>query len=271
VKDRYALFGHPVKHSRSPGIHADFSRITRYKYTLELIDCLPEELASTVQAFGREGGRGANITLPHKEAAAGLAHALSERAKLAGAVNTLRFETDGILFGDNTDGAGLVRDLTHNLGLDLGGKRILILGAGGAARGIVGPLLECHPEEVVVANRTTERAMLLAARFGSLGRTHGVALEDAGDEFDLVINATSASLSGCVPEVDGRVFGLGSIAYDLCYGLNGQTAFTQWAKTQGAGAAVDGWGMLVEQAAESFHVWFGHRPDTSAMYSVRQL
>lgn len=245
--------------------------MTRHKYALELIDCLPEDFAQTVQTFGREGGRGANVTLPHKLAAAELADALSDRAKLAGAVNTLRFETDGILFGDNTDGAGLVADLTGHLGLELVGKRILVIGAGGAARGLLGPLLDHHPAEVVVANRTVERAMLLAARFVSAGRVRGVALGDVGEDFDLVINATSTSLSDEVPDIDGRVFGLGSIAYDLSYGRNGQTAFTHWAKTRGAGAAVDGWGMLVEQAAESFHVWFGLRPDTSPMYSVRQL
>ncbi len=260
-----------MKHSRSPGIHAGFSRHSGKKYELELIDCLPEEFSQTVQDFGRAGGRGANVTLPHKLAAAELADALSERAKLAGAVNTLRFETDGILFGDNTDGAGLVADLTCNLGLDLAGKRILVIGAGGAARGIIGPLLECHPAELVVANRTVERAMLLAARFVAMGRVHGVTLKNAGDDFDVVINATSASLSDDVPGLDGRVFGLGSIAYDLCYGPNGQTAFTQWAKTQGAGAAVDGWGMLVEQAAESYLAWFGIRPDTSAIYSVSEI
>lgn len=265
MKDRYALFGHPVAHSRSPAIYDRFADATRKRFEFELVDCPPGALADTLRRFGREGGRGGNVTLPHKLAVHDLADVLSERARQAGAVNCFRFETDGILFGDNTDGPGLVADLTRNMGLNLAGKRILVIGAGGATRGILGPLLALKPAEVVVANRDAGKARILAARFSARGRVEGTGLAEAGKAYDLVINATSAPLSGQVPAVDPTVFAPGAIAYDLCYGPDGRTAFTDWARRHGAGAAVDGWGMLVEQAAESFQVWFGVRPETDTV------
>lgn len=264
MKNRYALFGHPVAHSRSPRIYAAFAEATGRKFPFETIDCAPADFAAAVHDFVRHGGRGANVTLPHKAAALALAGSRSKRAEQAGVANLLRSEVDGVLFADNTDGAGLVADLTVNLGLDLAGKRILVLGAGGAAAGIVGPLLERNPGELVIANRTADKAGLLAGRFAAAGRVRAAPMDSPGKGFDLVINATSASLTGEVPALAPEVFAPGGIAYDLCYDDGGETAFTRWAKAAGAGAALDGWGMLVEQAAESFLVWFGKRPDTVA-------
>ena len=256
MTDRYAVFGHPIAHSKSPQIHAAFARQTGQDISYEAILAPLDGFANSVAAFIQAGGRGANVTVPFKEEAFKLADHLSPRAQRAGAVNTLKFE-DGIL-GDNTDGAGLVADLTHNLHCALAGKRILLLGAGGAARGVVGPLLDQQPAEFVIANRTVSRAQELADLFGRGVRARGF---DATDTpFDIIINATAASLAGDLPPLSPRIFTANTLAYDMMYGRD--TPFLAFARTHSA-ATADGLGMLVEQAAEAFWLWRGVRPDTA--------
>jgi shikimate dehydrogenase len=221
----------------------------------------PERFRSDVLEFFSSGGRGINVTLPHKRAAADLVNELTPRAQLADAVNTI-VQRGERLIGDNTDGAGLLADLTRNLGLAFDSPRILLLGAGGAARGALEPLLSLGPRLMVVANRTAERAQALAAEFAEFGPVSGCAfgrLEHHG--FDLIVNATSASLRGEVPLIPISVVESTTVCYDMAYGV-GDTAFVAWAKRLGAGRAEQGWGMLVEQAAEAFEVWRGLRPDT---------
>ena len=256
MTDRYAVFGHPIAHSKSPQIHAAFARQTGQDMTYEAILAPLDGFADSVAQFIAAGGRGANVTVPFKEEAFKLAGQLSPRAKRAGAVNTLVFD-DGI-FGDNTDGAGLVADLTRNLHCPLAGKRILLIGAGGAARGVIEPLLDQSPAEFVIANRTVSRAQELADLFGRGIRACGF---DAADTpFDFVINATAASLAGELPPLSPRVFTADTLAYDMMYGRD--TPFLAFARAQGA-ATADGLGMLVEQAAEAFALWRGVRPDTA--------
>ncbi|MFO7276143.1 MAG: shikimate dehydrogenase [Pseudomonadota bacterium] len=260
--DRYGVVGHPVAHSKSPFIHGLFAQQTGHSITYELFDFTPEEFGERVRAFFASGGRGLNVTLPHKLAAARLADELTSRAALAAAANTLALREDGRILGDNTDGFGLVRDLTENLGIRLGGARILILGAGGATRGAIGPLLELGPERLVIANRTPERARALAADFARLGPVTGCGFEELGDSrFDVVINATSASLSGEVPPLDPAIARETRLCYDMAYGPD-STPFVRWALRHGCPRAEQGLGMLVEQAAESFRIWRGVRPDT---------
>jgi shikimate dehydrogenase len=262
MTDRYAVFGHPIAHSKSPQIHAAFARQTRQDMTYEAILAPRDGFAPCVAAFITAGGRGANVTVPFKEEAFRLAGRLSPRAKRAGAVNTLRFDADGIL-GDNTDGAGLVADLTRNLGCALAGKRILLLGAGGAARGVIEPLLDPTPAEFVIANRTVSRAQELADLFGRGVRASGF---DALDTpFDLVINATAASLAGELPPLSPLLFTADTLAYDMMYGRD--TPFLDFARSHGA-ATADGLGMLVEQAAEAFYLWRGVRPDTAPVIAA---
>jgi shikimate dehydrogenase len=256
MTDRYAVFGHPIAHSKSPQIHAAFARQTGQDMTYEAILAPKDGFAESVATFVAEGGRGANVTVPFKEEAYKLAHRLSPRAQRAGAVNTLMFD-DGIL-GDNTDGAGLVADLTRNLGCALAGKRVLLVGAGGAARGVIEPLLDQSPAEFVIANRTVGRAQELSELFGRDVRACGFDAVDA--PFDLVINATAASLAGELPPLSPRIFTTGTLAYDMMYGRD--TPFLAFARTHGA-ATADGLGMLVEQAAEAFFLWRGVRPDTA--------
>lgn len=260
MTDRYAVFGNPIAHSKSPAIHADFARQTAQDLVYEALLAPLDGFAGAVRAFAAAGGRGANVTVPFKEEAYRLATLLTPRAELAGAVNTLRF-ADGEIVGDNTDGAGLVRDLCVNLGCPLAGRRILLLGAGGAARGALGPLLDARPAALVVANRTPDKAHDLAARFGAHGPVRGCAYPElAGQAFDLVVNATSASLGGELPPLPAGVFAPDSLAYDMMYG-KGDTPFMTFARAQGAARVADGLGMLVEQAAEAFFVWRGVRPD----------
>jgi shikimate dehydrogenase len=261
VTDQYALFGFPVHHSWSPFIHGMFARQTGQDMTYRLHESPPERFRSDVLEFFSSGGRGINVTLPHKRAAADLVNELTPRAQLADAVNTV-VQRDERLIGDNTDGAGLLADLTRNLGLTFDSPRILLLGAGGAARGALEPLLSLGPRLMVVANRTAERAQALAAEFAELGPVTGCAfgrLEHHG--FDLIVNATSASLRGEVPLIPISVVESTTVCYDMAYGV-GDTPFVAWAKRLGAGRAEQGWGMLVEQAAEAFEVWRGLRPDT---------
>jgi shikimate dehydrogenase len=259
--DRYAVVGHPVSHSLSPFIHRRFAEATGQRLSYERIDVLPDEFAFRVGAFGAAGGRGLNVTLPHKFAAREFADRLTERGRVAGAVNTLAWEADGQVLGDNTDGAGLVEDLRSNIGLDLAGCRILLLGAGGAARGALPALAEAGPAAIVVANRTPARADILAADFAAWGAIEACAFERLEGRFGLIVNATAASLEDRVPAVPPAVVDADTLCYDMMYG-KGPTAFLRWAAAAGAGRCADGSGMLVEQAAESFFLWRGVRPAT---------
>lgn len=260
--DRYAVIGHPVSHSWSPFIHGMFAKQTDQNISYSRIDAPPEDFERQVGAFFQTGGKGLNVTVPHKQVAAFVARYRTPRAEIAGAVNTLMMDDDGI-HGDNTDGAGLVTDLVRNLGLALEDIRILIVGAGGAARGVLGPLLAAGPEYVEIANRNSDRAVELANEFATLGATRGCGFRDITEDrsFDLVLNATSASLQDLIPPIPRSAVGPATLCYDMAYG-KGDTPFTRWAKSIGAGRAECGWGMLVEQAAESFYLWRGIRPDT---------
>lgn len=263
MTDRYAVIGNPVAHSRSPRIHAEFARATGQDLAYEAILAPPDGFRSAVAAFRAAGGRGLNVTVPFKLEAYRLATRRTPRAEEAGAVNTLSFAGDDAL-GDNTDGVGLVRDIESNLGVAVAGRRVLLLGAGGAARGALFPLLECRPSSLTIANRTRSRAAELAALAVARGRGCAGAgfPELAGQAFDVVVNSTSASLSGEVPELPAGIFAPGSLAYDMVYGC-GVTAFLAAARAAGAARIADGLGMLVEQAAESFLVWRGVRPETA--------
>lgn len=267
--DRYGVMGYPVSHSRSPVIHRLFALQTQQNMQYELLQVPPEKLESAITQFQRTGGKGLNVTVPHKSEAAKLADTLSERAHSAGAVNTLVFDNDTI-FGDNTDGVGLMRDLQQNLGIELEGSNILILGAGGATRGIVQPLLSAKPASLTIANRTLSRAQGLAEHFSSYGPVSACRFEDhlGHTEFHLVINATSAGLKGDSPPYPETAVTSATQCYDLSYGLN-PTPFSRWAAAHGAARSVMGWGMLVEQAAESFSLWRGMRPDTEPV--LKQL
>jgi shikimate dehydrogenase len=258
--DRYAVFGHPVGHSRSPWIHARFARQTGQAIHYEARDVRPGEFAVALGEFLAEGGKGLNVTLPHKLAAFAAAARLTPRARRAGAVNTLAAGPEGLL-GDNTDGAGLRRDLEENLGIAIAGCRVLLIGAGGAARGALPVLLDARPRTLCIANRSANKARALAKTFAADGPVSGAGLPDAGGPFDLVVNATSASLAGEVPELPGSVIGSATFCYDMAYGRE-TTVFLRWAGERGAAGVADGIGMLVEQAAESFELWRGIRPPT---------
>lgn len=255
--------GYPVSHSRSPVIHRLFAVQTGQNLQYELLQVTPANLEAAVSQFGRTGGKGLNITLPHKSEVARLVDEMSDRASTAGAVNTLIFGEEH-LFGDNTDGIGLLRDLETNLKVQLKDAHILILGAGGATRGIVGPLLDAKPAEIVIANRTVSRATALAEHFSNSGPVRACSFKEIGTlpVYDLVINATSAGLKGETPPYPANAIHPVSVCYDLSYGLT-PTPFSVWAAAQGAARSVMGWGMLVEQAAESFHLWRGVRPNTA--------
>ena len=265
--DRYAVIGHPVAQSRSPFIHKRFAAQTGQSLTYTTIDVTPGQFLPTIEAFFAAGGRGLNITVPHKERAAGFASALTPRAARAAAVNTLALQTDGSVLGDNTDGAGLVRDLLNNHHVVIAGRRVLLLGAGGAARGALAPLLGLKPSELVVANRSPLRASTLASEFAELGPVRAAAFDALDDApFDIVINATSASLAGTVPPLPPGCVSQHSFCYDMAYAAD-DTSFLVWAHQRGCARAVMGLGMLVEQAAESFHLWRGVRPDTASVLS----
>jgi shikimate dehydrogenase len=241
-----------------------FARQTGQRLTYELIDAEPPAFETAVRGFGAAGGKGMNVTVPHKEAAFALCSRSSEAATAAGAVNTISI-ADGVLTGHNTDGIGLIRDLTVNLRQSLAGARIVVLGAGGAARGIIGPLLKENPSELTLANRTKERADQLVAKLGGsslVARTFAELADLAPADF--LINATSAGLKGEPPPFPASLVGPQTFCYDLVYGSN-DTPFVVWGKTHGAARAVHGWGMLVEQAAESFEIWRGVRPDTKPL------
>ncbi|WP_455234940.1 shikimate dehydrogenase [Thiogranum longum] len=261
--DRYAVMGNPIAHSKSPQIHRLFAEQTDQPISYEAILVAIDGFARAVSEFVKTGGKGLNITVPFKQEAWRLAGELSDRARRAGAVNTISIDDRGQLYGDNTDGVGLLRDLTVNLGIEVKDKRILMLGAGGAARGVLAPLLEQHPAQLVIGNRTAERAERLAAAFADLGSPIGCGFDAlAGSFFDIVINATSAGLQGQVPDLPKGIIGPESCCYDMMYGKE-PTAFVTYAQRAGVQQAFDGLGMLVEQAAESFRIWRGILPETT--------
>ena len=265
--DEYGVIGHPVDHSWSPFIHELFARETRQALVYRRHDVGAEHFRQYVLDFAAGGGRGLNVTIPHKAAAAALSSELTARAERAGAVNTLTFD-GGHIRGDNTDGAGLIADLHTHLGLTLTGARILLAGAGGAARGVLGPILELGPKEVVITNRTSERARALAGEFAALGSVRGCAFgELSPTAFDLILNATAASLNGEVPPLPRSAVGPATVCYDMAYARI-ETPFVTWARARGARQAVQGWGMLVEQAAESFRIWRGVRPRTAPVLEL---
>lgn len=264
--DRYGVVGHPIAHSRSPFIHAKFAAATQQSLLYDKHDIMPERFEHDLRALFAAGFRGFNVTVPHKESAAKLADELTDRARRAGAVNTLILRADGTLLGDNTDGAGLVADLAH-LGIEVRAKRVLILGAGGATRGILAPLLAAAPAHVTIANRRLERADQLRASFCDLGSIDACTYQTlpglvaAQGGYDLVIHATSAGIEGKLPPLDPRVFATDAVAYDLGY-ARGDTPFVRWARETGVTRVAQGLGMLVEQAAEAFFLWRGVRPTT---------
>lgn len=262
MTDRYCVIGNPVAHSKSPEIHAAFARDTGIDLTYE--QCLSplDGFADTVRALVAEGYKGANVTVPFKLEAAQLCDSLSPRAAAAGAVNTLLFR-GGAIEGDNTDGAGLVADIVRNAGVPLAGKRVLLLGAGGAARGVLLPLLAEGPRELVIANRTRATADALAERFAAAGHVRACSFDGVGGPFDVIVNATSASLAADVPPVPPQAFCTGTLALDMMYGKQ-PTVFMQFAAMHGAQVR-DGLGMLVEQAAEAFYAWRGVRPATQGI------
>ncbi len=262
MPDRYAVVGNPVAHSKSPWIHAQFARATGEDLEYGSIEAPPDGFVRAVEAFRAQGGRGLNVTLPFKAEAFRLCTGPSARAAAAQAVNTLVLDR-GKPWGDNTDGVGLVRDLGSNLGRRLAGARVLLMGAGGAAQGVLAPLAEAGAEQIVVANRTLARAQAPAARVHGASASSYEAL--VGQSFDLVVNATSAGLSGDLPPLPRGLFRPGAFAYEMVYGRD--TAFLSMARAAGAGTS-DGLGMLVEQAAESFQIWRGIRPDTGAVLAA---
>jgi shikimate dehydrogenase len=267
MTDRYAVIGNPIAHSKSPEIHTAFALQTGQDMCYERILGPLDGFAGTVDAFRAAGGRGANVTLPFKLQAFAYSQRRTPRAEAAGAVNTLRFE-DGAVLGDNTDGAGLANDLTRNLGVRLAGARILLLGAGGAAQGVVLPLLEHRPACLTVANRTPDKAASIASMFRQHGPVSACGLAELrGQRFDLVVNATSAAIGGAAPDLCPDVFAGGAFAYEMMYG-KGETPFLALARDAGAGRWADGLGMLVEQAAESFLLWRGVRPDTGPVLAM---
>jgi len=263
--DHYAVFGNPIKHSKSPQIHSLFAQQTNQSltYTAELAE--PDQFGLAVDDFIKHNGKGLNITVPFKEDAWSYAAQRSDRAQRAGAVNTLMLQQDGTLYGDTTDGVGLVRDLMQNHNIVLSGKNILIIGAGGAVRGVLEAILEQHPTSLLLANRTQQKAIQLAEYFSDLGSIDGCGLDEINErDFDIVINGTSASLKGDLPALPDSIFREGSCSYDMMYAAQA-TPFMQWSTENGASQVFDGLGMLVEQAAESFFIWRGVQPETTSV------
>jgi len=267
--DRYAVFGNPIKHSKSPQIHALFAEQTQQEltYTAELAET--GQFDSAVKHFIDNNGKGLNITVPFKEEAWRLADRHSERARRAGAVNTLKLEKDGSLYGDTTDGIGLVNDLVQNHHVQIQDKNILIIGAGGAVRGVLEAILQQQPASLLIANRTAEKAVRLADDFSDLGNVSGCGLNEIRDRrFDIVINGTSSSLQGELPPIPTTVFAERACSYDMMY-ADKATVFMQWSKQNGATQVYDGLGMLVEQAAEAFYIWRNIRPETTTV--IKQI
>ncbi len=269
MTDRYAVIGNPIEHSKSPLIHTAFAQQTGESLSYDRLLGRLDHFEEDVRHFFSTGGRGLNVTVPFKEQAWALADQKSPRAESAGAVNTLMLLEDGQICGDNTDGAGLVRDLSINHGYLLSGCRILLLGAGGASKGVVRPLLESGPEKLLIANRTASKAHEIAKALQQLGAVEGCGLDELeGTQFDLIINGTAAGLKGEVPPLPDNLLTPGGWTYDMMYASE-PTAFVRWGQQHRAAMALDGLGMLVEQAAESFFLWRGVRPETAEV--MRQL
>ncbi len=267
MTDKYAVIGNPVAHSRSPEIHAAFARQSGDDIDYVRLLAPLDGFRDCVERFRSARGKGANVTLPFKLEACRLATRLSDRAEQAKAANTLSFADDAIC-ADNTDGVGLTRDIEQNLGCAIARRRVLLMGAGGAARGVLQPLLARQPQRIVIANRTRERAASLAQQFARYANLEAAEYSRlAGMEFDIVINATSASVSGDVPPLPESVFAPGSLAYDMMYGPAAMP-FLRFARAGGAARIADGLGMLVEQAAESFFIWRGKRPETAPVIAA---
>ena len=273
MTDRYAVVGNPISHSKSPLIHAEFARQTGQDMTYAALLAPLEDFAGTARQFQTEGGKGLNVTVPFKLEAWNIVNLLTRRATDAHAVNTLQFLEDGSILGDNTDGFGLVRDITHNLNFELNGKKILLMGAGGAAYGVLHPLLDQHPTALVIVNRTLDKATAIQKKVEESGKhsltsVTACSYTDVGEhQFDVVINATSSSLHGELPPLPPSIFAPGALAYDMMYG-KGLTPFLQFAQANGAAHLADGLGMLVEQAAESFLLWRGIRPQTQSVITL---
>ena len=277
--DKYAVIGNPIAHSKSPQIHSYFAQQAEEQLMYEALLSPLDEFTETVQAFREGNGMGLNVTVPFKQEAFELADELSDYAKNAGAVNTLVFRKDGSIYGTNTDGIGLVRDLVENHQSLIQGKRLLLLGAGGAVRGVMQPLLMQMPKQIFIANRTPERAIELAADMQGLTTQlnssspcdlAGGGFADIQGEFDLIINGTAASLQGIMPPIPESCLASGVHCYDMMYGGR-PTAFENWCEDQGAAKVMNGLGMLVEQAAESFSIWRGKMPDTKPVLEAMRI
>ena len=269
--DQYAVAGNPIEHSKSPVIHSLFAEQTGEKIRYGAILAPVDGFEKTVAQFFEDQGKGLNVTVPFKQEAWALADRLTGRAQRAGAVNTLWKDEQGVLWGDTTDGVGLICDIVKNHGHPVAGKRVLVLGAGGAVRGILEPLLEQSPSEVVIANRTVSRAEDLAKLFAKCGHLTASGFESTEGAFDLVINGTSTSLQGECPPLPDSSLTPETVVYDMMYGA-GETVFNQWASQKGAGTTIDGLGMLVEQAAESFSIWRNVRPETRPVVAkIREI
>jgi shikimate dehydrogenase len=264
MTDRYAVFGNPIEHSKSPLIHSLFANQTKQDMTYDKQEVSLDGFAAAAKKFFDDGGKGLNITVPFKLEAYAFADELSPRAKLAGAVNTLKKKSEENFYGDNTDGCGLVRDITRNLGWEINGKHILILGAGGAVRGVLGPLLDQKPARIFIANRTVEKAWELARLFNMQTISGGGYDSVDCDSFDLIINGSSASLTDDLPPLNSNSLPEGLRCYDMMYRKQ-PTVFMAWATQSGCRQVSDGLGMLVEQAAESFYLWRGVKPETEAV------
>lgn len=270
MTDLYAVMGNPINHSKSPSIHAQFAEQAKQDLVYSAMLVPKEGFEPAVKDFFKGSGKGLNITVPFKEQAFQLATALTPRAQTAQAVNTLVLQEDGSILGDNTDGAGLVRDLVMNQHVEITGKRILVIGAGGAVRGILQPFLEQDPEHIVIVNRTFEKAQLLADSFKDLGSIEAKAFDELTEAFDVIINGTSASLAGELPPLPESVVATHTAVYDMMYAKE-LTPFLVWAQNLGANKIIDGLGMLVEQAAVSFEIWRGVKPDSvSVLSSMRK-
>jgi shikimate dehydrogenase len=264
--DRYAVVGNPVAHSLSPRIHASFATQTGQNLSYEAIEIPIDAFERNIHNLQQQGYAGVNVTVPFKREAWELCDRLSVRAEDAGAVNTLSFTADAKIAGDNTDGVGLTRDLTNNLQVSIEQKKVLVLGAGGAVRGVLGPILELSPHSLTIANRTIGKAQALARDFGKHGDIQVVAYDAFEcDTYDLIINGTAAGLSNEVPPIPDTVLGDDAVCYDMMYNINTATAFVDWASSRGVTQAFDGLGMLVEQAAAAFSIWRNVNPETQAV------